>query len=83
MTDTWKEIKNSWDFKYTHGGWDINMSKNLRKDRYEIYPEISRIQNIGAKNGIHVCNEEWHLKNHYNEYWIESIKKYTEEFNKC
>lgn len=81
--DRWKEIKNDWDFGYVHGGWDINMSNRLRKNRYEIYPEISRVQNIGAKNGIHVRDEEWHSKNHYNEYWIETVNRYTKEFNKC
>lgn len=81
--DRWQAIKHDWDFGYTYEGWDVNMAKRLRKNRYEIYPEISRIQNIGAKNGIHVYSEEWHSQNHYNEYWIESIKEYTEKFNKC
>lgn len=80
--DRWKNvIRLDWDFGYKHGGWDVNMAKRLRKDMCEIYPEISRIQNIGAKDGIHVMNEDWHKKNHFNEYWIESVKRYTEEFN--
>lgn len=79
--DRWQTIKKDWDFGYVHGGWDVNMAKRLRGDRYEIYPEISRIQNIGAKNGFHVNNEEWHFNNHYNNYWIESVKTYTTSFN--
>jgi hypothetical protein len=76
----WKEIRKDWDFGYNNGGWDVNMAKRLRQDRYEIYPMVSRIQNIGAKDGIHVESEEWHKKNHFNEYWIESMNKYTEDF---
>jgi hypothetical protein len=78
--DRWNSIKKDWDFGYQYGGWDVNMAKRLRKNRYEIYPDISRIQNIGAKNGVHVDNESWHYNNHYNEYWIEKVNKYTEEF---
>lgn len=78
--DRWQTIKKQWDFGYIKGGWDINMANNLRQDRYEIYPKISRIQNIGAVGGLHVPNEEWHKKNHYNEYWIESIQKYPNQY---
>lgn len=78
--DRWKELKSDWDFGYTHNGWDVNMAKRLRKDRCEIYPEVSRIQNIGGKNGVHVHDENWHLNNHFNEYWINTLNKYTEKF---
>lgn len=79
--DRWQEVKAGWDFGYNNGGWDVNMANNLRKDRYEIYPKISRIQNIGALNGVHVKDAEWHNRNHYNEYWIETIGKYSNDYS--
>ena len=38
---------------------------------------MSRIQNIGQENGQWCPGPEWHKKNQYNEYWIETIQKYT------
>lgn len=82
---TWKnrfeEMKQVWDFQGRNGSWDATINHVARKKRWEIFPTISRIQNIGAELGTHVPNPEWHKKNHFNEYWIESIERYTENFN--
>lgn len=58
--------KVSWDF-YIH---------NALKDKMEIFPLVSRIQNIGAEEGTYCPGAEWHYHNQYNDYWIETNKIY-------
>lgn len=81
---TWKdrflEMRDGWDCNGINGSWDCTINGILRKDRSEIYPAISRIQNIGAELGTHVPTPEWHAEHHYNEYWIESVGRYTRKF---
>jgi hypothetical protein len=36
----------------------------LRAGRYEAFPTVSRIQNIGAEKGTHVPSPEWHTEHH-------------------
>lgn len=59
--------------------WDCHTNK-IRNGRYEIRPVIARSQNIGAEGGIHVPSAEWHKKNQYNDYWIESVGEYVKHF---
>lgn len=65
----WKELEEKWDFDDSKGGWDINIGKNVIGRRLEIFPTVSRTQNIGALNGTHVPSAEWHRKNHFIEKW--------------
>lgn len=44
--------------------WDVVVNHVLRAGRYEVFPTVSRIQNIGAERGTHVPSAEWHLANH-------------------
>lgn len=44
--------------------WDVVVNHVLRAGRYEAFPTVSRIQNIGAEMGTHVPNAEWHTANH-------------------
>jgi len=80
-SNRWDSIKNKLvpylDNK--HVSWDLVLHKSL-KDTIEIFPLIARIQNIGAENGSFCPSAEWHKKNQYNEYWIESVKNYHESF---
>ena len=78
--DRWNEIKSVWDFSGRNGSWDTTVNHVCRKDRFELFPLISRIQNIGAEKGTHVPNAEWHSKNHFNEYWIETLNQYPENY---
>ena len=82
---TWKDrfddMRNIWDFQGVNGSWDATINHIARNNRNEIFPTVSRIQNIGGELGTHVPSNDWHKENHYNEYWIESIKKYKESFN--
>lgn len=81
---TWKdrfsEMKSAWDFQGVNGSWDATINHEVRRDRYEIVPTVSRIQNIGADMGTHVPNKEWHEIHHYNDYWIEKLNNYTDNF---
>lgn len=61
--------------------WDFLLNEYIRKNRGEIYPIISRSQNIGAELGTHVPSPEWHRANHHLEYWIESSKNYRDNFS--
>lgn len=45
--------------------WDVIVNHALRAGRYEAFPTVSRIQNIGAEKGTHVPSAEWHAANHH------------------
>lgn len=78
----WDSVKNELyngiitDTKYS---WDHLLHRNI-KDKYEVYPAVSRIQNIGAENGTYVPNPQWHKSHQYNEFWLESLGKTTDKF---
>ena len=80
---TWKdrfdEMESVWDFQGKNGSWDVTINET-RKGRWELIPTVARTKNIGAEMGTHVPNAEWHKSHHLNEWWIESIQEYTEEF---
>ena len=78
--DRFEEMESVWDFQGKNGSWDTTINHTVRKDRWELFPTVSRIQNIGGEMVTHVPNNEWHKQHHYNEYWIESIKNYQENF---
>lgn len=61
-------------------GWDEKINHCTRKNRYQIFPHISRIQNIGALDGENV-SEDYHRKHQYNQFWIENLKKYSYSFS--
>lgn len=81
---TWKdrflEMKDVWDFHGKNGSWDVTVNNIARKDRLEIFPTVSRIQNIGAEMGTHVPNADWHRLHHYNEHWIDSCNIHCKNF---
>ena len=65
--DRWEEpggIKEGWEqpetvaenvyrTNYKYGGWDGLMNKHARKGRDEILAVVSRVKNIGARDGVH------------------------------
>jgi hypothetical protein len=59
--------------------WDHFVHKAL-DDKFEIFPVVARIQNIGAEKGTYCPSPRWHQNNQYNEYWIETDKKYQTSF---
>jgi hypothetical protein len=78
--DRFKEMEDVWDFQGKNGSWDYTINHIVRRDRYEISPAVSRIQNIGGEMGTHVPNSEWHSNHHLNLYWIETLNKYPETY---
>lgn len=79
-SDRWPIIKSAFEQSINdHTSWDCFVHSKLQ-DKLEIFPLVSRIQNIGANQGTYCPGPEWHRINQYNEYWIESIKQYTSKF---
>lgn len=78
--DRFKDMQRCWDFQGKNGSWDATVNHVARKNKNEVFPTVSRIQNIGGDLATHVPNPEWHILNHYNDYWIETIKEYSERF---
>ncbi len=75
--DRFEEMKKGWDF-FDRYGWDVNINENIRKNRYEIIPYISRSQNIGEYLGTYAAPDFWR-KSHYNPIWINSIQNISFE----
>lgn len=71
---TWKDVfdkmteLNVWD---DNPGFDNNINNIMRG--YEIYPHVSRSQNVGGLRGFHIENARWHYMNHFTPLWIESF----------
>ena len=72
----WEDIKSQWNF---NNGWDIQINNIIRKERFEIRPYLSRSQNIGEQNGTHVSPDVF-WKDHYNEFWTNSIEHVNHNF---
>ena len=62
--DRWAEIAPQWTSK-NGPSWDIIVNNYIRGTRWEAFPTVSRIQNIGAEKGTHVFNAEWHAEYHH------------------
>ena len=74
--DRWDEIKKQWNF---NNAWDVHLNNVIRKDRFEIRPYLARSQNIGEHSGTHVSPDVF-LRDHYNEFWVNSVNNETENF---
>ena len=60
--DRWAGLAAGWAAR--EPSWDVAVNHVLRAGRYEVFPTVSRIQNIGAERGTHVPSAEWHAANH-------------------
>lgn len=60
----WAEMRERWTSR-DGPSWDIIVNDVLRGTRWEAFPTVSRIQNIGAELGTHVESAEWHAKYHH------------------
>lgn len=57
------EILTQWCFRNAKSfAWKVN--KRTRKDRWEIHPQLSRVQNIGYEKGENNRTPEWYKSNH-------------------
>lgn len=61
--DRWAGLASGW--AEHEPSWDVQVNHVLRAGRYEVFPTVSRIQNIGAEKGTHVPGPEWHAQNHH------------------
>ena len=64
------------------GSWAWPMNMYWRKDRKEVAPDVSRIQNVGAELGMFAPGAQWHRDNHYCEIWMDDDINKTSEDNK-
>jgi len=62
--DRWQQLTAGWS-RDEAISWDVVINHALRAGRYEAFPTVSRIQNIGAENGVHVPSAEWHAAHHH------------------
>jgi hypothetical protein len=63
--DRWLGLQAGWHSAADGVSWDVVVNHVLRASRYEVFPTVSRIQNIGAEKGTHVPSAEWHAENHH------------------
>lgn len=61
--DRWQGLAAGW-VRDDSTSWDVIVNHVLRAGRHEVFPTVSRIQNIGAEKGTHVPSPEWHTANH-------------------
>jgi hypothetical protein len=57
--DRWDEIKAAWP-PAEGTSWDVHVTNNVRGTRFEAYPAVSRVQNIGESGGEHINCPDWH-----------------------
>ena len=64
----WEWIKDRWSSDPDrYARW---MTATLSQyELSEVYPALSRSQNIGAERGVHVPSPEWHRRNQHTEHW--------------
>jgi hypothetical protein len=86
---TWKdrfvEMTDKWGWNEVDS-WDCVVSKHARGERYQVYPTLSRSQNIGAVGGTYCPGPEWHKDNQFNPFWAGlpelGIDPNTKEFSR-
>lgn len=61
--DRWPELAAGWNENDTVVSWDHTVTHVLRAGRSEVFPAVSRIQNIGALKGSYVPHTRWHRAN--------------------
>jgi hypothetical protein len=61
--DRWVGLNYGW--AGSEPSWDVVVNHAIRSGRYEVFPTVSRIQNIGAEKGTHVPSAEWHAAHHH------------------
>lgn len=59
--DRWEnQIRDTWDFDYSYGGWDWNMRMGVMKDQWFcVFPRHSRSTHIGEFDGTHMQPEQF------------------------
>jgi len=64
----WNWIKGNWS--KSHDLYAVHLTNELIKYQLkEVYPLLSRCQNIGVEDGVHVPSADWHEQNQHTKYW--------------
>ena len=73
--DRWMDVRHARHRSSIPPGvsWDTWLTEHARNGRHEVYPLVSRTQNIGAEDGQHVPSAAWHAANQWNPVWIDSF----------
>jgi hypothetical protein len=72
LVGTWR---NRWAWARGHWSPDPRRyathlaGQTAERNLSEVYPLLSRSQNIGAEGGFHVHSAAWHRKHHHTEHW--------------
>lgn len=65
------------DAKNSSSSWDTHLDQQIFQNNnynfYQIKPEISRIQNIGAIDGTWVPSEQFHISNHLSPFTSDNL----------
>lgn len=73
-TSRWEEMKTRWS-----PAWDVNLHFKIRGNRYVMMPAVSRTQNIGAVQGMHVC-PTYHAQHHHTPIVASQYPEFTGEY---
>ncbi len=71
--DRWRMIAPGWP-RRRHGiSWDVRINNQFCQSQgfREIYPLLSRAQNIGAEGGANVPSAQWHAQHQHVPFWAE------------
>jgi len=82
----WATWKDRWEWvkfnlnHYPNLSWAVrvNHTVNTKKMKH-IFPDVSRIQNVGARNGVHVTEEE-HADIHHIKHWMGDREPYFGDY---
>jgi len=56
--------------------WDLQINNFCEQNNLKhIFTKLSRVDNIGAENGVHVPNAEWHALNHRVPFWADMLSQ--------
>lgn len=71
--DRWQMIEPDWPIRRHGISWDIRINQQFcqGQGRQEIYPLLSRAQNIGAEGGANVPSAQWHAQNQHVPFWAD------------
>jgi hypothetical protein len=79
--DRWQMLAAGWH-RHQRTSWDVRINNRFtqRLQLFEIYPRLSRVQNIGAEGGANVPSAEWHHQHQHVPFWAEDAGVAAGEF---
>jgi hypothetical protein len=71
--DRWRDMELNW----VNDPWDITINSVTRMNRVQVYPTLSRSQNIGEWLGEYCPGPEWHKENQHCTKWARDVPEMT------